>query len=137
MTSTPNTDGPATTGPNAEVRHLMTRSTARISPSAQLREVAEKLAAVEVGALVVGTIDDVSGIVSERDVTRALGLGEDPLAANADDIASTNLVWCDADTTVAEAARVMSERGVRHLLVGDGDLEGIVSARDLLTALAH
>jgi CBS domain-containing protein len=112
----------------------MTRAVARISPDANLFEVAEKLAAVEVGALAVGTVDDITGIVSERDVTRALGLGEDPYQLRAGDIASESLVWCQTSATVAEAARLMSEYGVRHLLVRDDELRGIVSARDLLHA---
>jgi CBS domain-containing protein len=124
-------------GPQAAVELLMTRTVARISPSANLFEVAEKLAAVEVGALVVGTVDEVTGIVSERDVTHALGLGEDPYQQHAEDIASHNLVWCDIGATVAEASRLMCEYGVRHLLVRDDELRGIVSARDLLYAYVH
>lgn len=127
--------GDRPTGSHETVEPLMSRTVARISPTANLFEVAEKLAAVEVGALVVGTVDDVAGILSERDVTKALGLGEDPYQLQAEDVASYHLVWCDAAATVAEAARLMCEHGVRHLLVGsDDDLQGIVSARDLLCA---
>jgi CBS domain-containing protein len=134
MTTERSVDGPAIHGPHAAVELLMTRTVARISPSANLFEVAEKLAAVEVGALVVGTVDDVSGVVSERDVTRALGLGEDPYHIQAEDIASGHIVWCDPHATVAEATRLMCEFSVRHLLVRDDDLRGIISARDLLAA---
>jgi CBS domain-containing protein len=125
-------------GPDTPVRLLMTRAVARIHPQARLFEVAQKLAAVEAGALAVGSTDAVIGVVSERDVTRAYGRSDDPDEIAAGDIASTGLLWCRPDDTAADAARSMCDHGVRHLLVGDADsghLEGIVSARDLLEAL--
>jgi CBS domain-containing protein len=126
---------PKTTGPDTPVQILMTRAVARISPEARLREVAQKLAAMEAGALAVGTTQAIVGIVSERDVTRAYGRSEQPEQLRAGDIASATLIWCPPKATAAEAAQIMCERGIRHLLVGDGELQGIVSARDLLEAL--
>ena len=47
------------------------------------------------------------------------------------------LVWCDAESTVAAVAEEMMEHYVRHVLVEeDGRLLGMVSARDLLGAYA-
>ncbi|MGB3053576.1 MAG: CBS domain-containing protein, partial [Acidimicrobiales bacterium] len=61
----------------------------------------------------------------------------DPAEVRVHSIASTNLVWCDVTATVAEVAELMSERYLRHVLVeDDGDLVGIVSARDLLGVYA-
>jgi CBS domain-containing protein len=128
----------AAAGPQTAVWTLMTRAVARISPDAHLDEVAHKLTAVGAGALGVGTTEALTGVVSERDVTRAFGMRDEPAAVTAGAIASTELVWCDPETTAAEAAQAMCDAGVRHLLVGDadkGDLQGIVSARDLIEAL--
>jgi CBS domain-containing protein len=48
-------------------------------------------------------------------------------------VASTKLVWCDADATVDHVATRMMDRYIRHVLVErDGALAGIVSARELL-----
>ena len=44
----------------------------RVDPDADLWSVAAALAAAEVGVLVVGSGDDVCGVVSERDIVRAL-----------------------------------------------------------------
>jgi len=50
-------------------------------------------------------------------------------------VASTDLVWCDIESTVDEVAVEMLSRYIRHVLVEeDGTLVGIVSARDLLGA---
>ncbi|MGH1490231.1 MAG: CBS domain-containing protein [Acidimicrobiales bacterium] len=129
---------PGALSPDTPVRELMTRAVARISPEARIDELARKLSAVEVGAVGVGTTQSLVGIVSERDLTRAYGKTEGTENLRVSDITSKNIIWCELDTSATAAARVMVERGVRHLLVGDdsiGDLQGIISARDLMGAL--
>jgi CBS domain-containing protein len=108
-----------------------------IDPDATLVEVARELTDRDVGALVVGRPDAVKGVVSERDVVRALAAGHDPSTTRASEVAHSELVWCDADSTVAEVAAEMMERYVRHVLVErEGRLVGVVSARDLLGVYA-
>jgi CBS domain-containing protein len=116
---------------------------ARTSPETTVSELARMLTEEEVGVLVVFDGDDVSGVVSERDVVHAIAAGRDPTTTTVGDIARTGLissgglVWCDATATVAEVANEMMARYVRHVLVEeDGDLVAIVSVRDLLGAYA-
>jgi CBS domain-containing protein len=105
--------------------------------AASLLEVADELAAGDIGVLVVGGPDRVVGVVSERDLVRALAARRDPAVTRAVDVANTDLLWCDNTATIGEVARKMKERYVRHLLVEeDGRLVGVVSARDLLGAYA-
>ncbi len=113
----------------------------RTTPDATLYEVAALLAAGDIGALVVDDggdgEDEATAVVTERDLIRALANLADPAEVRVHSIASTNLVWCDVTATVAEVAELMSERYLRHVLVeDDGDLVGIVSARDLLGVYA-
>jgi CBS domain-containing protein len=116
---------------------LATDTVARIAPGASLADVARALTDADVGLLVVGSGGDVIGVVSERDIVRAVAAGDDPNTTSAMDIAHTDLAWCDPTATVAEVATEMMERYVRHVLVEDaGRLVGIVSARDLLGAYA-
>jgi CBS domain-containing protein len=119
------------------VTALSADSVLRVDADADLWTVAAALAAADVGVLVVGQGDDVQGVVSERDVVRALaahrGVGE----TTASEIAHRDLVWCDAHADVADVAEEMMEHYVRHVLVErNGHLVGIVSARDLLGAYA-
>lgn len=119
------------------VSSFVADSIARIDPDASLLEVADALQKAEVGALVVGEGDKPDGVVSERDLVAALArrlpLGE----TSALEVATKELVWCDATATVAEVAEEMCERYVRHVLVEeDGRLVGVVSARDLLGVYA-
>jgi len=104
-------------------------------PRRHRRELARRVAAEGVGALVVTEGDQVHGIVSERDVVVAIAAGKDLDSTTAADIDSRRLVTCTPDTSVQEAAVLMMEHYVRHLVANDhtGPV-GIVSARDLLGA---
>jgi CBS domain-containing protein len=119
------------------VSTLIAAPVAKVPPDATLVEVADAMTAASVGALLVSDGDGAAGIVSERDIVGALAERRDPATTRARDVASTTLVWCDAEATVAEVAEEMMECYVRHVLVEDGGrLVGIVSARDLLGAYA-
>jgi CBS domain-containing protein len=106
---------------------------ARVAANATVADVARAIVARDVGAIVVGDDERPTALVSERDIARVVAAGQDPATVPAADIASTKLVWCDAESTVDEAAVRMMDRYIRHILVQrDGVLTGIVSARDLL-----
>lgn len=122
-------------GMQAPVQRYLAGVVATVSPDASVREVARKLMAIEAGALVVGTAEAVQGVISERDVVRALGLGRDLDALCAGDVARTDVIYCTPATTMGELSGLMTDQGVRHVLVRDeARLVGIVSARDVLQA---
>jgi CBS domain-containing protein len=108
-----------------------------LPPQATLRTVAEELAGDQIGLVVIGSVDEIDGVVSERDVVRAVAQGLDPVDTLVGSVATTKLVWCDDTATVGEVAELMMQEYVRHVLLeADGRLAGIVSARDLLGAYA-
>lgn len=110
---------------------------ARVPADATVADVAEALVAGEVGVMVIGDDEPPAALVSERDVVRVVAAGSDPAEVLAADVATKELVWCDADATVDEVAALMMDRYIRHVLVErDGLLVGIVSARDLLGVYA-
>jgi CBS domain-containing protein len=124
-------------GGNAPISVYTSEEVATIRPEASLLDAVRGLVADEVGLLVVGTPDRVLGVLSERDVVRAIAAGRDPGSTTVTEIAPSGLVWCEPTATVAEVARLMMTEYVRHVLVGAGDhLVGVVSARDLLGAYA-
>lgn len=106
----------------------------RVPHEATLADVARQLVTSEVGAVLVGD-PEVEGLVSERDIVRAVAARIDLEQVMAVDRMSRELVWCTADATVEEVAELMMEKYVRHVLIGEPHtLAGIVSARDLLGA---
>jgi CBS domain-containing protein len=122
-------------GAEAAVTVYMAEAVVFVSPDATLRDAAREMLSSTVGALVLGEIDAVSGVLSERDIVRAVSEGHDLDRTTVGSFASRELVWCDLTATVGEVTTEMMERYVRHVLVEEGGhLKGIVSARDLLGA---
>lgn len=120
-----------------DMASLANDSITRVPSEANLYDVADALASGGIGMLVVGEPDTVEGVISERDLARAIADRLDLDTTCAGDIAGRDLVWCDASATVADVAMRMMEHYIRHVLVEDGGrLVGIVSARDLLGAYA-
>lgn len=107
-----------------------------ISPSSSIQELVNSLKTHQVGALVVS--DDgkkISGIVSERDVVRALSGNLDKLEAfQVKDLMTSQVHTCNAETTVEELMKIMTERRIRHIPVVDdrGELVSIVSIGDVV-----
>ena len=106
-----------------------------VASASTVAEVVATLAEHRVGALVVS--DDgarVDGIVSERDIVRALAeRGADLLGEGVATIMTSEVVTCDLATTVDELSSSMTERRIRHVpVVVDGRLAGIVSIGDVV-----
>jgi CBS domain-containing protein len=122
--------------PASEVRKIMVWPVATVDSSATLTEVAEALAADEVGALCVTDDARLAGIVSERDVVVHLATGADPAHLTADEVMSTDLVTVSPDDEVLVAGRRMVDAQVRHLPVLDeGRIAGMLSMRDVFAVL--
>jgi len=112
-------------------------SVVRVAPDATIAEVARVITDANIGLVIVGEGEHIVGVVSERDIVAAVAEGSDPGTTMAGHIVHTELAWCDVTATVAEVAEEMMEQYVRHVLVEeDGQLVGIVSARDLLGVYA-
>ncbi|WP_322859619.1 CBS domain-containing protein [Mycobacterium europaeum] len=110
---------------------------ARVPADATIADVARAMVTCDVGAIAVGDDPRPAALVSERDIVRAVAAGRNPATAPVSEVASTKLVWCDAEASVDQVAARMMDRYIRHVLVErDGALVGIVSARDLLGVYA-
>ena len=105
-----------------------------ISPDATVREMLASLAEHNVGALVVSSDGkSLEGIVSERDVVRALTDTENLLDSPVSSIMTTEVRTCDGNHQVNELMLVMTEHRIRHLPVMDGDeLIGVISIGDVV-----
>jgi CBS domain-containing protein len=123
--------------PSDSVQLFVSDNLICVAPDATLHQVAQRLAAEDVGALVVTDGDRVAGIISERDVVRAVASGKDLDVTTAAEYGLRRVVTCTLQTTIHEAAELMMEHYVRHLQVEDRNGPvGMVSARDLLGAFA-
>ncbi|MFC7234834.1 CBS domain-containing protein [Halosegnis marinus] len=110
-----------------------------VGPAAPLRAVAEYLHGTDVGSVVVTDEGDAPvGIVTGRDLSRAVAAGLDLDATRVADAMTETLVTVEPTTTGVQAAATMRDHGVHHLLVvDDGGLRGVLTATDLAYALPH
>jgi CBS domain-containing protein len=119
---------------------------ATISPEATLTELVDALAENQIGAMVVSTDGTtIAGIVSERDIVRALrsdglpALRESRLIhldkVKVRDIMTAEVQTCEPTTTIEEVMSTMTTGRIRHVPVLDeGELTGIVSIGDIVKA---
>lgn len=107
-----------------------------VAPDDDVFTALERMAAHDVGALVVRAGEAVVGIVSERDYARkVILLGRASRDTRVRDVMSAPVITASIDDTVAACLARMTERRVRHLPVLDGDrLVGLVSIGDLVKA---
>ena len=114
----------------------MTKDVLTVDPSDTIGEAAEKMVAGGVGAVVV--VEDfvrIVGIVTERDLTRAVAARARAAEARVRQWMTGDVVVVGPETTVEEAARIMFDNHFRHLpVVKDGRPLGVVSLRRLSRA---
>jgi CBS domain-containing protein len=105
-----------------------------ISPAETVGAVAGLLHEKRVGALVVLDADKVAGIVSERDIVRAVATqGDKALQRPVSDFMTANVLFAEPGETVDSLLGRMTDRRIRHLPVCKGErLVGIVSIGDLV-----
>ena len=107
-----------------------------ISASASIHDLVNTLNSHHIGALVVSSDGKrIDGIVSERDVVRAMpGKLDQLIGMHVRDIMTVDVHTCTPDTTVAELMKMMTEHRIRHVPVVDaeGALISIVSIGDVV-----
>jgi CBS domain-containing protein len=117
----------------ATVADLMVRDVLTVEPSDTIGEAAEKMNAANVGAVVV--IEDmvrIVGIVTERDLLRAVAARARAAEARVRQWMTADPVTIGPELTIEEAAKIMFDNNFRHLpVVKDGRALGIVSLRIL------
>ena len=113
------------------VDEIMSRDVLCVDGSASLVDAAERMHGRRVGAVVVLEGKRLVGILTERDVLRAVATGQ--VAGTVGDAMTASPDTIEADESSGQAAALMIHGGFRHLPVVDGDdLVGMVSIRDLV-----
>ncbi|GAA0517004.1 histidine kinase [Saccharopolyspora subtropica] len=116
-----------------QVEEVFHPGTLTCRSSDSLQEVASRMTAEQVGVLAVLEDDRIVGVISERDVVRAVAQSADPRTATADAFASHQVHTATFGEDTREVARRMLDAGIRHLPVKQGDaVVGVISMRDLL-----
>ena len=116
------------------VRDAMTEHVLTITPGRTLRDAARFMVEHNVGAVVIIDPEQPGpGIITERDLVRSLGSGDDPDAEHVSDHLTSHAAFADAEWGLEEAADAMARGGFRHLVVvQNGEVAGIISMRDII-----
>ena len=108
-----------------------------VGPDSSLADVARRMRLDDCDSVAVMTEKRLLGIITERDLVRAIADGVDPEQVRADVFMSADPATVTADEDVSVVAVKMMALGIRHLPVVDakGTPVGLISARDLVAVL--
>jgi CBS domain-containing protein len=108
-----------------------------VTPGTTLAQIAQQLSTRRIGSvLVMADAERVAGIVSERDLVRALSShGDKALELEAREVMTRNVQTCHPDDPIEWVMEVMTRGRFRHLPVLDHDeLIGLISIGDVVKA---
>jgi CBS domain-containing protein len=112
----------------------MTEVVLTVGPGHSLREAAAAMWGRRVGAAIVNDPElPGPGVITERDILRAVAQGKDPDQERVADHLTANLTFAGREWSLEHAAETMINGGFRHLVVVNGsDVVGILSMRDIV-----
>ena len=120
-----------------QVRDVMTEAMVTETAADTLRSAAERMWRQQTGSLLITDDGRLTGIITERDVLRAVALGADMATSTVDEAMTAEVFTVPPDMPLHEAAREMATRWIRHLpVVDNGKLLGVVSMRDVTGVFA-
>jgi CBS domain-containing protein len=107
-----------------------------VAPEDTLGEVAERMSAANVGAVIVKDYGRLIGILTERDMLKAMAARVHTSEARVRQWMTEDPITASGETDVEDAARIMLEHGFRHLPVVEetGQVVGIASLRRVVGA---
>ena len=111
------------------------RNVVTVSPTMGTEEAVRFLAENKIGAVIVtGAGGKIAGILSERDIVRAVAAkGTDALAAPISAIMTSKVTTCGESHTINQVMELMTNGRFRHLPVeSDGALVGVISIGDVV-----
>jgi len=115
------------------VRDIMTKDVVTIDEKKSVLEAAQLMAQEELGCLIVTDKSLPVGIITERDIVRRIVAKRSSLDLKVSEVMTNTLITVGPDTSLREAARVMSANKIRRLPVLKNDkLVGIVVSSDFV-----
>ena len=118
-------------------RDIVEKDFLSLSASSTIFEGAKQMKSKKHGFVVVGTADAPRGIVTEWDiVSKVVAEGLDPQKVTLEEVMSTDLQSIDGGAGLSMVSQLMSEKGVRRLMVKEGNqVIGFITAKVMLARM--
>ena len=118
-----------------QVADVMRTEFITVAPEDTLGEVAEKMTALNVGSVVVKDFSTLIGILTERDLLKAMAARVHSSEARVRQFMTENPITASPEMDCEEAEQLMLDKGFRHLPIMDGsEVVGVVSLRRVVAA---
>jgi len=119
------------------IESLFSTEILRTAQDTTLAEVAEAMAAHDVGSMLVFDPGGLAGVITERDIVRAAARQTDMSRARVSEYMTPDPWVVPAGWTARQVAIRMINHGIQHApVIRDGEVVGVVSSFDLLAHLA-
>ncbi len=123
-----------------DLLHMSPLRLVTVQSKSSIGEATRRMAEFNIGLVVVmDDQDDVAGVLSERDIVRALGNGDTDIHEySVGDLMKESVVVVSTGDTLVEAVCAMNTHGIRHLVAVDRERPvGVLSIRDVLRVFAR
>jgi len=120
-----------------QISQIMNRSVRVISPDTNVRQAAQEMKSLDIGALPVCDGEKLLGMITDRDIAiRSVADDKDPRSTKVSDIMSPEVIWCFDDASTEEVAAKMADRQVRRIPIVNRQkkLVGVVALADLASS---
>ncbi|MBX2988021.1 MAG: CBS domain-containing protein [Bdellovibrionaceae bacterium] len=119
-----------------KLKDIMTKKVEVVPLECTVREAAEKMKTLDVGAIPVTDGKKLLGLLTDRDIAlKVVAEGRDADETKVTEVMTSPIVWTYDDMEVGEAARLMEVKMIRRILIVNRDkkLVGIVALGDIAT----
>ena len=118
------------------VQEVMTRALVSVDPSTTLYQISKMMEQGGMGSILVKKDDIPSGIITDRDFAIKIASHRISMDTPVEQAATFPLLTINANDSILNAARIMSSKKIRKLVViEEGNIVGIISTTDLINQL--
>ncbi len=119
------------------LKNLTFQKTVIVGPRQSVLEAAQKMNEAHVGSALVGSVDKMEGIITERDILyKVMGEKKNPAEVLVSSVMTPNPESLSENDSIAYALNLMSLGGYRHVpILRNGKPAGVVSVRAILSYL--
>jgi len=120
-----------------QVKDVMTRALITVDQTTTLNQISKMMEQGSMGSILVKKDGDPSGIITDRDFAIRIAAHSVSMDTPVEKIASFSLITINANDSILDAAKLMSDKKIRKLVVTEeGKVVGIITSTDLVNKIA-